>query len=51
MVSLHAQRFCWQALILSKPDPALEEFSQHLHWRNGTNWKSALNNLRLMVEP
>lgn len=54
MVSLHAQHFCWQALRSSsptKPNPVLEEFSQHLHWQNSTNWKSALNNLRLIVEP
>lgn len=28
-----------------------EEFSQHLEWEQGTNWKSALNNLRLIVPP
>lgn len=28
-----------------------EEFSQHLGWEQGTNWKSALNNLRLIVQP
>lgn len=35
----------------TEPDPVLEEFSQHLHWQDGTNWKSVLNNLRLVVEP
>lgn len=28
-----------------------KEFSQHLAWEQGTNWKSALNNLRLIVQP
>ena len=28
-----------------------EEFSQHLKWEQGTNWKSALNNLRLIIQP
>ncbi len=28
-----------------------EEFSQHLEWEQGTNWKSALNNLRQIIQP
>jgi hypothetical protein len=28
-----------------------EEFSQHLEWEQGTNWNSALNNLRLIIQP
>jgi hypothetical protein len=28
-----------------------EEFTQHLEWEQGTNWKSALNNLRLIIQP
>lgn len=28
-----------------------EEFSQHSWWEPGTNWKSALNNLRLILQP
>lgn len=28
-----------------------KEFSQHLEWEQGTNWKSALNNLRLIIQP
>ena len=27
------------------------EFSQHSWWEAGTNWKSALNNLRLIIQP
>ncbi len=26
-------------------------FEQHIHWQSGTNWKSALNNLRLLIQP
>jgi hypothetical protein len=29
----------------------LEEFSEHPWWELGTNWKSALNNLRLVIHP
>ena len=28
-----------------------EEFSQHLEWEQGANWKSALNNLILIIHP
>ena len=28
-----------------------KEFSQHPWWESGTNWKSALNNLRLIIQP
>jgi hypothetical protein len=28
-----------------------EEFSQHLEWEQGTNWNSALNSLRLIIQP
>ena len=27
------------------------DFSQHPWWEPGTNWKSALNNLRLIIQP
>lgn len=29
----------------------LNSFEQHMHWELGTNWKSALNNLRLLIQP
>jgi len=29
----------------------LTEFKRHPYWELGTNWKSALNNLRLMLQP
>ena len=28
-----------------------KEISQHSWWESGTNWKSALNNLRLIIQP
>lgn len=28
-----------------------QDLSQHLEWEQGTNWKSALNNLRLIIQP
>ena len=31
------------------PDPL--PFSQHSHWEPGVSWKSALNNLRLLLQP
>ena len=27
------------------------QFEQHPYWESGTNWKSALNNLRLIIQP
>lgn len=32
------------------PSP-IQQFSQHPCWELGTNWKSALNNLRLIIQP
>ena len=32
------------------PTP-IEDFSQHAWWESGINWKSALNNLRLIIQP
>lgn len=26
-------------------------FEHHIHWEAGTTWKSALNNLRLIIQP
>jgi SRSO17 transposase len=54
MVSLHAQHFCWQALMPSSPtseSPLPLPFSQHPHWQYEGTWKSALNNLRLLLVP
>lgn len=30
---------------------SIEDFSQQAYWESGTNWKSALNNLRLIIQP
>ncbi|MBE8987311.1 hypothetical protein [Nostoc sp. LEGE 12450] len=29
----------------------LLHYSQHPYWESGTTWKSALNNLRLIIQP
>ncbi|HEY9878278.1 MAG TPA: IS701 family transposase [Leptolyngbyaceae cyanobacterium] len=54
MISLHAQHFCWHALMAQagqEPRLTLEPFNQHQRWQTGTTWKSALNNLRLVIQP
>lgn len=30
---------------------SFNSFKQHIHWELGTTWKSALNNLRLLIQP
>lgn len=35
----------------SKLLESIGEFSLHPCWETGTNWKSALNNLRLIIQP
>ena len=55
MISLHAQT-CKQIgtdnpLFNSKLMTGSLDFSQHPRWEEGTNWKSALNNLRLIIQP
>ena len=54
MISLHTQHFGWQAL--PPPGAAPSEathfpFERHRHWQTDVNWKSTLNNLRLIIEP
>ena len=55
LVSLHADTFKTQAL--SSADTTTEEpvlhspFEAHQHWEAGKTWKSALNNLRLLLQP
>lgn len=39
------------SLILSSNDSNISQHSQHSHWESGTTWKSALNNLRLIIQP
>jgi len=55
LVSLHAETFKTQAQ--SSADATPEEpvpsspFAAHRHWEEGKTWKSALNNLRLLLKP
>ncbi len=54
MISLHTQHFCWQTLLSSTESEApmvASPFSFHPHWQTEVNWKSTLNNLRLIIEP
>ncbi|WP_228059170.1 transposase [Nostoc sp. LEGE 06077] len=50
---LHAQKN--QHLVQSYLPSSIEfngsEHSQHPNWESGTTWKSALNNLRLIIQP
>ena len=59
LISMHANNF---QLLADKPVESQPEnrtaqselilqFQQHPWWENGTTWKSALNNLRLMIQP
>jgi Transposase DDE domain len=36
---------------LSHAESNLLHYSQHPYWESGTTWKSALNNLRLIIQP
>jgi len=62
LVSLHASQFKLSTVhsddsinSAKKHSPTstetTEEISQHIWWESGTNWKSALNNLRLIIQP
>jgi len=54
MISLHAQAFKDEAARNTQLSSKLStcwEFSQHPCWELGINWKSALNNLRLIISP
>lgn len=52
LVTLHAEQFKDDAAnaqsVGSTRNPL---FMQHLHWERGPTWKSALNNLRLLLQP
>lgn len=43
----HAQNPASQTLANS----ISSEFEHHIYWEAGTTWKSALNNLRLLIQP
>lgn len=55
LVSLHAETFKAQAKhsMDSSSEEAVENFpfEAHAHWEVGDTWKSALNNLRLLLQP
>lgn len=56
LVSLQAQTFKDEAARMSvQPNSKLlemaENFERHPYWESGTNWKSALNNLKLVIQP
>lgn len=55
LVSLQALHFKSEAAVLAKSNSiatdTMGEFSQHPWWELGINWKSALNNLRLIIQP
>ncbi len=48
----HHQPSTTSTFELSAPDASnFTPHSQHPHWESGTTWKSALNNLRLIIQP
>ena len=59
LVSLQANYFRLETIKAEQPihfssqseEAAQPAFEQHPCWEPGTNWKSALNNLRLIVQP
>ncbi|MBD2493974.1 hypothetical protein [Nostoc sp. FACHB-280] len=38
------------SLVFSSSNSNISQHSQHSHWESGTTWKSALNNLRLIIQ-
>lgn len=52
LVSLHAQCFKLNSTETEADECSLESpFAHHRQWEAGTTWKSALNNLRLLLQP
>lgn len=59
LVSLQAENFqtladeppCVQSTQLTAPSRLIAEFQQHRWWEHGTTWNSALNNIRLIIQP
>lgn len=55
LISLHAKAFKEKANqhvpLSSRLLESVGELAQHPWWETGTNWKSALNNLRLIIQP
>jgi hypothetical protein len=51
-VTLHAQSFKFNATETQADESELESsFTEHQRWEDGITWKSALNNLRLLLQP
>ncbi|MEH2079270.1 MAG: hypothetical protein V7K89_04420 [Nostoc sp.] len=49
---LHAQSSPTSTSELSSStDLNISQYNQHPNWESGTTWKSALNNLRLIIQP
>ena len=57
LVSLHAEQFKQRQAAQdndnneTQPEPYPLPFSRHCDWELGVTWKSALNNLRLLLQP
>jgi SRSO17 transposase len=55
LVSLHAEQFKQHHAAQDKdetaPEPDPLPFSKHCNWELGVTWQSALNNLRLLLQP
>lgn len=52
LVSLHVQLFRLNSTEIDADECSLDApFAQHRHWESGTPWKSALNHLRLLLQP
>ncbi|HEY9691129.1 MAG TPA: transposase [Oculatellaceae cyanobacterium] len=59
LVSIHATYFrfnhpsttIFTSELSWSSDFQVGQHSQHSHWESGTTWKSALNNLRLIIQP
>ncbi|NJL20107.1 MAG: hypothetical protein HC895_03575 [Leptolyngbyaceae cyanobacterium SM1_3_5] len=52
LASLHAQAFKLNATEAIAQECGLDApFAQHRQWETGTTWKSALNNLRWLLQP
>jgi len=49
--SLAENKSQYHSLRLTSPSQLLTQFQGHLWWENGRNWNSALNNMRLIIQP
>ncbi len=55
LITWHANHFQHQVQTQTAQSPtnstSLTSFEHYVRWEPGTNWKSALNNLRLLIQP